>query len=133
MNLECPNCGFEWDYTGNNYRVGCRNCGKWFRTGLPTPWENKNKNCTSSKKNCTSSKISDDIMRGNIIDALEKADVDPWNNNGVLSKDFIPLLLKEDKLKFAFSKYCMEKKKQPTYVVKKAIIYFLKEEKYYEA
>ena len=71
-------------------------------------------------------------MRGNIIEALEKADIDPFNNNGKISKDFIPLLLKDDKLKFSFSSYCMDKKKQPLWVVKKAIMEFLKKEKYYE-
>lgn len=135
MNLVCPKCGHKWNYRGNNYRIDCGNCRKQgiitiIKTGLPTPWEKSNSN--PNNPTVKSNSISDSIMRGNILEALEKADIDPMNNNGKISKDFIPLLLKDEKLKFAFAKYCEAKKKQPLWVVKKAIINFLMEEKYYE-
>ena len=92
------------------------------------------KNTSVNNKHITknTSSISDDIMQGNIIDALNKAEINPFNNNGKISNDFIPLLLKNDELKFAFSKYCEQKKKQPLWVVRYAIIKLLKEEKLYE-
>jgi hypothetical protein len=88
----------------------------------------------TAHKHCknTAQSISDDIMHGNILDALEKANINPFNSNGKLSKDFIPLLLKDDELKLAFSKYCELKKKQPLWVVKQAIIKFLTGEGLYE-
>ncbi len=136
MNLKCPKCGHSWNYKGNNYRIDCSICRSKgiltiIKTGLPYKPSSKPSTKPSTKPSCKKSTagISDDIMHGNIIEALEKADIDPLNNNGRISKDFIPLLLKDDKLKYAFSKYCYENKKQPLWVVKQAIIKFLEEEK----
>ena len=129
MKLTCPKCGHKWNYKGNKYRAMCMNCRRkhntvtWIKTGLPP-------NATNSPPNATNS-ISDDIMRGNITEALNKADIDPFNSKGKLSKDFIPLLLKNDKLKFAFAEYCDDNKKQPLWVVKKAIMFFLEQDGYY--
>jgi len=51
-------------------------------------------------------------MSGNIIDALNKADVNPMNHHELI-KDYIPLMLKEGKLKFAFAKACSANKINP--------------------
>src|SRR4030043_1601092 len=131
MNLVCPKCGHKWNYKGNEYRTKCTKCRvngtiTIIKTGLPSK---RNGTKMEQRNNKNGTTISDDIMHGNILEALEKADIDPLNNNGKLSKDFIPLLLKDDKLKFAFAKYCEMKKKQPLWVVKQAIIKLLKEEK----
>ena len=136
MHLTCPKCKYEWEYKGNFWRTNCQACRKKgictiIKTGLPTPWS-KEAVRSSKRSNESTASISDDIMHGNILDALEKANIDPFNNNGKLSKDFIPLLLKDDELKLAFSKYCEQKKKQPLWVVKKAITLFLKGEGLYE-
>ena len=130
MNLECPKCNHKWNYRGNLKRARCPNCRKkgiknqYVKTGLGAN--------NGAKMAQIGANISDDIMRGNILDALDKADIDPLYSNGKLSKDFIPLLLRDDELKFAFAKYCDIKKKQPLWVVKYAVEKLLKEEKVYE-
>ena len=125
MHLTCPKCGNN-KINANVKRPQCGKC----RYCFPRNKSANNQPTSASKKSAIS--ISDDIMHGNILDALEKANIDPFNNNGKLSKDFIPLLLKDDELKLAFSKYCEQKKKQPLWVVKKAIALFLKVEGLYE-
>jgi len=64
MKLECSRCGHSWNYKGNKYRAICVKCRNWIRTGLPSPW--------SKNASVNASVIKDDIMHGNIIEALEK-------------------------------------------------------------
>lgn len=125
MNLKCPKCDYKWNFRGKAKRVQCPECKQFFYN----PAWNPANSCTKPAQNL---QIQDDIMRGNITEALDKANIDPFNNNGKISKDFIPLLLKNDKLKFAFAEYCNDKKKPPLWVVKKAVKDFLEKEGYYE-
>jgi hypothetical protein len=69
-------------------------------------------------------------MQGNIVEALNKVKID-MDNNTKISRDFILLLLDDEKLKFAFSKYCQKVKKKPLSVVKQAVVNLLKEENLY--
>jgi len=133
MNLECPKCGHEWNYKGNHWRTKCVNCRKKgiitiIKTGVP-----RIKGTVGTQKGTPSISpdIQDDIMHGNIMDALNKADVNPFNHKNFL-KDAIPLILKEEKLKFAFAKACSEKKNSPEKMIRVILKDWLKEKKYYE-
>ncbi len=124
MNLECPKCGFKWDFEGTGglrKRVQCRKCKQFFNLKQPIP----------AKKPDNTSQIHDDIMHGNIMDALDKADIDPMNHNELI-KDAIPIILKEDKLKYAFAKACSEKKNSPEKMIRVILKNWLMENKYYE-
>lgn len=64
--------------------------------------------CTNLHK---TSNIEDDVMRGNILDAMNRENLDP-NNHKELFKDTIPLILKESDIKFAFARACEKRKKE---------------------
>jgi len=114
MSLECPRCRYNWNFRGRAKRVQCPKCGKFF------------KNPALLQESCV---IRDEIMQGNILDALEKSDVNP-SNNKELFKDVIPLILKDEKLKFAFANACLELRKSPEKMIRKAVKYFLEEHGY---
>jgi len=118
MNLECPKCGNK--VNPNAKRPQCGKCRYSF------PRKNSAKSQPTQPK---VSQISDDIMQGSILNALEKADIDPTNHREMF-KDAIPLIIKEDKLKFAFAQACQDRKRSPEVIVRKAIKFWLKENKY---
>jgi len=109
VELKCPKCGYIWQFKGKANRVQCRKCKKFF-----------------TRKYKKSADIQDDIMKGNILDALQKVDTDP-SSHKELFKDAIPLILKDDDLKFAFSQACSELKKSPETIVRRAVKYWLKD------
>jgi len=84
MNLECPKCKNIWNYNGKANRIQCIKCKKFFRLEYKKPAKNKQNLPKIGRK--AAGFISDSIMRGNILDALEKADINPLNSNGKLSK-----------------------------------------------
>jgi len=120
MNLKCPKCGYGWDFKGRARRVQCLKCGKFFYNPI---FMQKPAN------NAETCKIKDDIMHGNILDALNKANIDPINHNE-LSKDWIPILLEDNKLKFAFAEACEKLQKSPEKVLRMAIKDWLKQKEY---
>lgn len=129
MNLECKVCGHKWNYKGNQYRAMCMNCRRkhnkitYIKTGLPSKCHQNAINCHQLPS------IKDDIMQGSILSALNKADIDPTNHREMF-KDAIPLILRDDKLKFAFAQACQDRKKSPEKVVRNAIEFWLKENEY---
>jgi len=120
MNLECKVCGHVWDYKGKAKRAQCGKC-RW--NGKVTYIK------TTPNTTPTTPDIKDDIMQGNILDALDKADINPTNHRE-LFKDAIPLILKEDKLKFAFAEACQDRRRSPESVVRNAVRFWLKEKRY---
>jgi hypothetical protein len=122
--LTCKYCGHTYPFKGKANRVQCPKCHRFFQQEYK-----KQKKLQKAEK--VADDFKDDIMLGNISEAMDKAKIDPFDNNKTLSSDFIMLLLKDDKLKFAFSYYCLEKKKKPLDVIKKAVIDFLGNEDYY--
>ena len=125
MNLECPKCGYKWNFNGKANRVQCPQCKKFFRLNYK-PARNPANKTKPAKQTC---QISDDIMQGNILDALEKADINPTNHHEMF-KDAIPLILKDDELKFAFAQACQDRKRSPEVIVRKAVRVWLKENRY---
>ena len=124
--ITCPYCGYEFPFKGKSNRVRCRNneCKRWFKQ----KYKRQQKLHTATK---VADNLKDDIMQGNILDALHKADINPTNHKEMF-KDAIPLILKDDKLKFAFAKACQDRKRSPETIVRKAILFWLKEKGYYE-
>lgn len=125
--IVCDRCGHSWFTQSENYRVLCSACGKHVRTGYPTPWEIKK---GKKRPEVLDNKIiQDDIMRGNIFEAMNKADMEILNNKQ-LSRDIIPIVLQRDDIKFAFAKACEERKKSPVAMVRMMVGNWLKKEGY---
>lgn len=118
VELKCPKCGYVWPFTGKCNNVQCPGCGKFFKR--------KYKRRPNTEKPAD---IRDDIMKGNIMEALHKADMDP-SNHKELFKDAIPLILRDDELKFAFSYACEELKKSPETIVRWAVKEWLKDKRF---
>jgi len=116
--IECPNCSNVWISKAKAKRVQCSVCGKFF----------KNPSADKSAKVLKSQQIiQDNIMQGDILDAMDRANIDPMNNKKVI-KDYIPLLLDDDKLEFALAKACTERKRGAKTIIKKALRMWLKDE-----
>lgn len=116
--LTCPYCGYNFPFTGKANRVQCHNkdCKRWFKQRY-------------KKEDVATVDVKDDILKGNILDALEKADINPANHRE-LFRDAIPLILKKDDLKFAFAKAVQDRKRSPEEMMRKAVRYWLKEKGY---
>ena len=129
MNLICPKCDYSWNYKGNRYKTTCPKCKwhnrktVWVYTGLPTP---SKMTTTPTTTPTTSQNIQDNILNGNILDALDQVEIDPFNNQKMF-KDFIPLLLGDDETRYAFARACDERRRSPRRMVKSIIKSWLKE------
>ena len=121
MNLICPKCNHKFNSEAK--RPQCSQC----RYNFPRVKNIQKHPQETSKK--TSNLISDDIMQGNILDALNKADINPTNHRE-LFRDAIPLILKEDKLKFAFAEACQDRRRSPEIIIRNAVRFWLKEKGY---
>lgn len=119
--ITCPHCKKSYKFYGKSNRVECRYCGKWFQQKYQDDMVIPNKPVNDD--------IKDDILQGNILDALEKADINPANHRE-LFRDAIPLILKKDDLKYAFAKACQDRKRSPEEMMRKAVRYWLKEKGY---
>ena len=138
MNLICPKCNYSWNYKGNHWRATCPNCKEktkktiWVKTGIPFT-KRYTPNSTHSTPNSTHStpnlQVQDNILNGNILDALDQTEIDPFNNQRMF-KDFIPILLGDDETRYAFARACDEKRKSPRAMVKVIIKSWLKEKEF---
>jgi len=100
--VKCPYCSYTWAFTGKSDRVECRRCKKWFRLRYQrVPQELQQLGYDNSRT------AFDDMMEGNITEAFDKANIDPMNRKELV-KDIIPIILKTDKLKFAFAEACAD-------------------------
>ena len=68
-------------------------------------------------------KITDDMMRGSLVDILKQPDDKELQRH---CKDMIPLILKDDLIKYHFANECERSKKLPVVVMREAVEYYLK-------
>ena len=125
MELKCPVCGHKWNYKGNAKRIQCWGCKKMFQA--KTLLNSAPNSAITENSAPNSALIQDDIMKGSILDALDKADVDPLNHKNFLN-DAIPLIIKEGELNFAFAKVCSERKNSPEQMIRIIIKKWLTDE-----
>ena len=117
MNLTCPKCGHKFNSEAK--RPQCSKCKYNFpriKFGIETSKTSKTSNQT----------IQDNILNGNILDALDQTKIDPFNDQKMF-KDFIPLLLGDNETRYAFARACDERRKSPRVMVKVIIKSWLKE------
>jgi len=75
IKLICPKCKYKWNYKGKSYRTICPRCSwndkktVWIKTGLTFP-----KTIPTIPSTIP---IQDNILSGNLIDALEDAEMSP--------------------------------------------------------
>ena len=111
--IVCPLCSYRWPFTGKARKIQCPGCKKFF----------------DKSEVLDESRIRDDIMKGNILDALGDAGINPDNNHEMF-KDVIPLILRDDDLKFAFSKACSELRRSPERLMRSSVRSWLEENGY---
>lgn len=127
IKLKCSRCAHEWSYKGNSYRAECKNCrklygkGTWIKTGL--------KKASEASIEASEASIQDNILRGNILDAMKQMGKHPLDN-AKLTGDYILHILDDDKLVLALNKACEEEKKKPAVLIKKAVKFWLEKEGY---
>ena len=117
VRLECPKCGNIW-YSKAKGRTKCSKCKKMIpKTMLATKVAN----------NATKAAIRDNIAKGNIIEAMNQAGIDPLSPNKFLG-DAIVHILEDHNILLALGNASKKRKKPSKYIIRKAVEKWLKEE-----
>jgi protein-arginine kinase activator protein McsA len=76
MNLICPKCKHTWNYTGKKNRAKCSQCNYFIN--ISKYKKEVAKGSSDIAKGSGNVAIQDNILNGNILDALDQAEIDPF-------------------------------------------------------
>ena len=123
----CPKCKHTWDYEAKKTelirnRTKCK-CGA--NINIP-PLQPSLQKTETSPKTSPKPDVAENILTGNIIEAIKQTGIDPKKKRG----DFIPLLLQDKKLELCLARASKGERQSPEKIIREALMEYLKKNGY---